>query len=59
MKNQTYDDLEKERIKENHESLRMETIELLVKSYPNDYDLGAKVREFVRIKETTREEFKL
>jgi methyl coenzyme M reductase subunit D len=51
--------LEKEKIKEKHESLRMEVIEELVKRYPNDFDLGAKVREFVRIKETTTDDFKL
>jgi hypothetical protein len=59
MGNETYDDLEKKIIKEKHESLRMEVIEMFVKTYPNDYDLGAKVREFILIKEKTREEFKL
>jgi hypothetical protein len=59
MGNQTYDDLERERIKEKHETLRMEVIEALVKEFPNDSDLGAKIREFVSIKEKTREDFKL
>ena len=59
MGNQTYNDLEKERIREKHETLRMEVIEALVKEYPNDFDLGAKVREFVSIKEKNREDFKL
>lgn len=59
MGNQTYNDLERERIKEKHETLRMEVIETLVKEYPNDSDLGAKIREFVSIKEKTREDFKL
>jgi hypothetical protein len=59
MRSETYSDLEKESIKEKHESLRMEVIEELVKRYPNDFDLGAKVREFVRIKETTTDDFKL
>jgi len=51
--------LDNEKIKEKHESLRMEVIEALVKEYPNDFDLGAKVREFVRIKENTKDNFKL
>jgi hypothetical protein len=59
MGNQTYNDLEKERIREKHETLRMEVIESLVKKYPNDSELGKKVREFVAIKEKTREDFKL
>jgi len=59
MRSETYSDLEKESIKEKHESLRMEVIEELVKRYPNDFDLGAKVRELVRIKETTTDDFKL
>jgi hypothetical protein len=59
MGNQTYNDLEKERIREKHETLRMEVIESLVKKYPNDSELGKKVREFVSIKEKTREDFKL
>jgi hypothetical protein len=34
-----------------HESLRMEMIEMLVKNYTNDQDLGREVRRFVTIKE--------
>lgn len=34
-----------------HESLRMEMIEMLVKNYVNDQDLGREVRRFVTIKE--------
>ena len=30
-----------------HESLRMETIEMLVKKYPNNQELGKKIREFI------------
>jgi hypothetical protein len=44
-------DLKNEKIKEKHDSLRMEVIEKLVKKYPNDSDLGAKVREFIKIRE--------
>jgi len=33
-----------------HESLRMESIELLTKIIPNDQDLGKEVRKFVNIK---------
>jgi hypothetical protein len=59
MKSETYLDLEKERIREKHESLRMEVIELLVKEYSDDTKLGKAVREFVEIKEKTKEDFKL
>ena len=59
MKKETYLDLEKERIREKHESLRMEVIELLVKEYSDDTKLGKAVREFVEIKEKTKEDFKL
>jgi hypothetical protein len=52
-------DLDNEKIKEKHESLRMEVIEMLVKKYPNDHELGSKVRKFVRIKENTEDDFKL
>lgn len=34
-----------------HETLRMEMIEMLVKNYTNDQDLGREVRRFVTIKE--------
>lgn len=59
MGNETYIDLEKERIREKHESLRMEVIELLVKEYTNDTELGEQVRKFVNIKEKTKEDFNL
>jgi hypothetical protein len=59
MKSETYLDLEKERIREKHESLRMEVIELLVKEYSDNTKLGKAVREFVEIKEKTKEDFKL
>jgi hypothetical protein len=59
MKNETYLDLENERIREKHESLRMEVIELLVKEYSDNTKLGKAVREFVEIKEKTKEDFKL
>lgn len=59
MKNETYLDLEKERIREKHESLRMEVIEMLVKEYSNDTELGEQIRKFVNIKETTKDDFKL
>lgn len=59
MGNETYTDLENQHIREKHETLRMEVIEMLVKQYPNDYDLGEAVRKFVNIKENTKEDFKL
>ena len=31
-----------------HESLRIETIEMLVRKYSNDQELGKKVREFIK-----------
>ena len=59
MGNETYTDLKNQRINEKHETLRMEVIEMLVKQYPNDYDLGEAVRKFVNIKENTKDDFKL
>jgi len=59
MGNETYLDLENERIREKHESLRMEVIEMLVKEYSNDTELGEQVRKFVNIKEKTKEDFNL
>jgi hypothetical protein len=58
MGNQTYNDLENERIKEKHDSLRMEVIESLVKEFSNDSDLGESVRKFVNIKENTKQDLK-
>ncbi len=55
MGNQTYNDLEYERIKEKHDSLRMEVIEMLVKKFSNDSELGEEVRKFVNLKEKTKE----
>ena len=59
MGNENYTDLENQWINEKHEALRMEVIEMLVKQYPNDYDLGEAVRKFVNIKENTKDDFKL
>lgn len=59
MGNETYLDLENESIREKHESLRMEVIELLVKEYSDDTKLGKAVRDFVEIKEKTKDDFKL
>ena len=33
-----------------HESLRIETIKMLVRKYPNDQELGKRVREFINLK---------
>ena len=54
MSNEVYVDLENQILKEKHEALRMEVIELLVKKYPNDADLGRAVREFTNIKKDAR-----
>jgi hypothetical protein len=59
MGNQTYTDLENQHIRDKHESLRMEVIEMLVKKYSNDSELGEAVRKFVNIKENTNDDFKL
>ena len=52
MSNEIYTDLENRIInaKEKHELLRIEVIELLVESYPNDVDLGKAIREFIKLK---------
>ena len=59
MANKIYTDLEKEYIKEKHETLRMEVIEMMVMKYSNDQDLGEAVRKFVDIKEDPKGEIKL
>lgn len=59
MANETYLDLENEKIKEKHELLRMEVIEFLVKKYSDDAELGNEVRKFVNIKEENKEDFNL
>jgi hypothetical protein len=59
MGNQTYTDLENQHIRDKQESLRMEVIEMLVKKYSNDSELGEAVRKFVNIKENTNDDFKL
>lgn len=59
MGNKVYTDLEKEYIKEKHETIRMEVIEMMVMKYSNDQDLGEAVRKFVNIKEVPKGEIKL
>lgn len=59
MKNQVYTDLENNPINESHEALRMEVVELLVKTYSDDTELGKTIREFVSIKENTKDNFEL
>jgi len=54
MKNETYIDLENEYYKEKHEILRIEVIEMFVKKYSNDADLGKVVREFINLKKCTK-----
>ena len=54
MSNEVYTDLENQIIKEKHEALRIEVIEMLVQKYPNDADLGKAVREFVKVKENIK-----
>lgn len=59
MKNKVYTDLENNPINERHEGLRMEVVELLVKTYSDDTELGKAIREFVSIKENTEDNFEL
>jgi len=59
MGNEVYTDLENKEINNKHEALRMEVIEMLVKKYSNDFDLGQAVRTFVTLKDNTKEDFKL
>lgn len=49
MSNEIYTDLEKQVLeaKTKYEILDLEVIKLLVKSHPNDADLGRIVREFI------------
>jgi hypothetical protein len=51
--------LENNPINERHEALRMEVVELLVKTYSDDTELGKTIREFVSIKENTKDNFEL
>ena len=53
MSNETYTDLEQEALRERHNSMRMEIIEMLAHLNPNDADLGAKVREFINLQNKT------
>ena len=59
MSNQVYTDLENNPINERQQALRMEVIELLVKNYSDDTELGKAVREFTLIKENTKNNFEL
>ena len=59
MDKEIYNRLEKEFIKDRHESLRMETVEFLVQKYHNDMELGRAVRDFVNKKNETKDDFKL
>lgn len=59
MESENYLELGNEKLKEKHESLRMEVIEMLVKEYSNDTELGGQVRKFVNIKEKTKDNFNL
>jgi len=59
MKNQVYTDLENNRINERQETLRMEFVELLVKTHSDDTELGKAVREFVEIKQNSKDDYKL
>tara|TARA_R110002050_G_C8563540_1_gene481920 strand:- start:176 stop:343 length:168 start_codon:yes stop_codon:yes gene_type:complete len=44
---QTYTDLEEEHNIEKSNLLKVKIIETWVKEYPNNSDLGAKIREFI------------
>ena len=47
-------ELQKEILEAKHEALRMMTVEMFVKKYPNNMELGAAVREFVTLKEKSK-----
>ena len=51
MKNSKQIELESKILEAKHEALRMMTVEMFVKKYPNNIELGAAVREFVTLKE--------
>jgi hypothetical protein len=50
MKTSKQKELESKILETKHEALRMMTVEMFVKKYPNNMDLGEAVREFVSIK---------
>jgi len=47
-------ELEKIILEAKHEALRMMTVEMFVKKYSNNMELGAVIREFVTIKEKSK-----
>jgi len=47
-------ELEKIILEAKHEALRMMTVEMFVKKYSNNMELGAAIREFVSIKEKSK-----
>jgi hypothetical protein len=48
---QIYTDLEEEHNIEKSNLLKIKIIEMWVKEYPNNNDLGAKIREFINLNE--------
>jgi len=58
MSNEIYTDLEKnninDKIKDWDLKLKFDIITSLANSFPNDQELGAKVREFVKLQETIK-----
>ena len=54
MKNSKQVELESKFLEAKHEAKRMMTVEMFVKKYPNNMELGAAVREFVSIKEKSK-----
>jgi hypothetical protein len=59
MGNEIYTDLDNKEFNNKNETLRIEIIENLVKQYPNDFALGAKVREYIKSKEKSKTNFNL
>lgn len=47
-------ELQKEILEAKHESLRMMAVEMFVKKYSNNMELGAAIREFVTIKKKSK-----
>jgi len=46
---QIYTDLEEEHNEEKNNLLKVKIIKILVREYPNDADLGAKIKEFINL----------
>ena len=59
MSNETYTDLEQEHLRSKLKyadvKLQLDIIKELVRQLPNDADLGAKVREFIKLQDNSND----